>query len=65
MAERQIFPPPEPLQLSIGNSLRNWTRFKQKWSNYELATGVADKNEDDAIRVATFLTVIGDEALDV
>lgn len=63
MAERQFFPPPEPLQLSIGNSSQNWKRFKQKWSNYELATGVADK--DDAIRVATILTVIGDEALDV
>ena len=63
MAERQFFPPPEPLQLSIGNSSQNWKRFKQKWSNYELATGVAKK--DDAIRVATILTVIGDEALDV
>ena len=51
MAERQFFPPPEPLQLSIGNSSQNWKRFKQKWSNYELATGVA--NKDDAIRVAT------------
>ena len=63
MAERQFFPPPEPLQVSIGNSSQNWKRFKQKWSNYELATGVAAK--DDAIRVATILTVIGDEALDV
>ena len=43
MAERQFFPPPEPLQLSIGNSSQNWKRFKQKWSNYELATGVAKK----------------------
>ena len=33
------------------------------WSNYELATGLADK--DDAIWVATILTVIGDETLEV
>ena len=64
MAERQFFPPPEPSQLSIGNPSQNWERFKQKWSNYELATRVADK--DDAIlQVSTFSTVIGDEALDV
>ena len=63
MAERQFFTSPEPLQLSIGNSSQNWKGFKQKWSNYELATGIAKKG--DAIRVATILTVIGDEALDV
>ena len=63
MAERQFFPPPEPLQLSIGNSPQNWKQFKQKWRTYELATGVGKK--DDAIRVATISTVIGDEALDV
>ena len=51
IAEHQFFPLPEPLQLSIGNSSQNWKRFKQKMNNYELATGVADK--DDAIRVAT------------
>ena len=51
------------LQFSLGNSSQNWKRFKQKWSNYELATEVAKK--DDAIRVATILTVIGDEAFDV
>ena len=57
MAERHFFRPSEPLQ-------QNSKRFKQKWSNHELATGVADK--DDAIlQKATFLTVIGDEALDV
>ena len=27
IAERQFFPPPEPLQLSIGNSSQNWKRF--------------------------------------
>ena len=63
MAGRQLLNPPDPLQLSKGNSSQNWKRFKQKWNNYELATDIAGK--DDQVRVATFLTVIGDEALDV
>ena len=44
--------------------LHNWKRFKQKWSNYELATGVTDK-DDAIVQIAIFLTVIADEALDV
>ena len=61
MAGRQLFNPPDPLQLSKGNYSQNWKRFKQKWTNYELATKIFRKE----VRVATFLTVIGDEALDV
>ena len=63
MAARRLLNPPDPLQLSSGNVSQNQKRFKQKWSNYELAIGTARK--EDPIRVATFLTVIGDEALDV
>lgn len=55
--------PPDPLQLSSGNVSQNWKRFKQKGSNYELAVGTARK--EDSIRVAAFLTVIGDQALEV
>ena len=44
------------MYLKIGKGL-------PKWSNYELAIGRAKK--EDPIRIATFLTVIGDEALDV
>ena len=63
MAARRLLNPPDHLQLSSGNVSQNWKRFKQKWSNYELAIGTARK--EDPIRVATCLTVIGDEALDV
>jgi hypothetical protein len=38
-------------------------KFKQKWTNYEIATGVAEK--ENPTRVATFLTVIREEAVDV
>ena len=63
MAQRHVLSPPEPLILTQGNVSQNWKRFKQKWGNYEIAIGIATK--DDKIRVATLLTVIGDEALDV
>jgi len=56
-------PPPEPLQLQQGNTTQKWKKFKQKWSNYEIATGVAKK--DEPTHVATLLTVIGKEAVNV
>lgn len=46
-----------------GNLGTNWAKFKQVWDSYELITGLKEK--DDSIRVATFVTVIGPEALDI
>lgn len=63
MAMQFGLPPPEPLNLSGGNICENWKKFKQKYNNYEIATGINKK--DDATRVATLLTVIGNEAIDV
>ena len=45
------------------NSSQKWRKFKQKWSNYEIATGVAKK--DKPTRVAILLTVIGEDAVNV
>ena len=56
-------PPPEALDLSGGNISANWKKFKQKYANYEIATGISSK--DSAARVATLLTVIGNDAIDV
>ena len=56
-------PPPEPLDLSGGNVSENWRKFKQKYTNYEIATGINTK--ESATRVATLLTVIGNDAIDV
>ena len=56
-------PPPEPLKILDGNTAQKWKKFKQKWDNYEVATGVAGKEQ--STRVATLLTVIGEEAVDV
>ena len=51
--------PPQTLDLNSGNVSANWKKFKQKYFNYEIATGISKKG--DAIRVATLLTVIGNE----
>ena len=61
MATPLGLPPPEPLKILDGNTSLKWKKFKQKWTNYEIATGVSEK--EDATRVATFLTVIGEEAV--
>ena len=63
MASPLGLPPPEPLKILDGNTSLKWKKFKQKWTNYEIATAVSEK--EDAKRVATFLTVIGEEAVDV
>ena len=63
MAMHLGLPPPEALDLSGGNISANWKKFKQKYANYEIATGISSK--DSATRVATLLTVIGNDAIDV
>lgn len=64
MAMHLSFPPPEPLKLSGGNiSAKFKQKFKQKYVNYEIATRISLK--DGATRVATLLTVISNDAIDV
>ena len=55
--------PPEPLKILEGNTSLKWKKFKQKWTNYEIATGIAEK--ENTTKVAMFLTVIWKEAVDV
>lgn len=55
---------PLPPPLNIAGDLRsNWCKFKQLWDSYELITGLDKKNGD--VRVATFITCIGLDALDI
>ena len=63
MAMHLGLPPPEALDLSGGNISTNWKKFKKKYTNYEIATGISSK--DSSARVATLLTVIGNDAIDV
>ena len=63
MAMHFGLPPPEPLDLSGGNISKNWKKCKQKFTYYEIATGINKK--ESAIRVATLLTIIGNDTIDV
>ena len=63
MAMQLGLPPLEPLNLSGGNISANWKKFKQKYTNYDIATRISSK--DSVTRVATLLTVIGNDAIDV
>ena len=53
-----------PLALDLrSNKPKSWSLFKQKWRNYEIASGL--KNKEGETRVATLLSIIGDDALEV
>ena len=54
--------PPKQLDITE-NKAENWRKYKQVWNIYSLASGLNKKNE--AIQVATFLHVIGSEAVEV
>jgi len=56
-------PPPEPLHLSGGNISANWKKFKQRYTNYKIATGMISSK--DSATGTTLLTVIGSDAIDV
>ena len=58
-----MLPPPTALEIHDPLVAEKWKRFKRAWTNYSLATGLDKK--DEAIQVATLLTVIGEEAREV
>jgi len=56
-------PPPKELNLSADSSpAASWKKFRIAWNNYELATGLMGKPNE--VRLATFLSVIGEEGMD-
>ena len=52
---------PDELDINSSNKKEAWRTFKQFWDNYEIATGLQEK--DDRVRVAVLLTVIGKESV--
>ena len=56
-------PVPEALNVISGNRSKNFDVFKQKWMNYAIATGLDTKTEKQ--KLATLLTIIGSEAIEV
>ena len=63
MATGYSLPPPTPLEIHDPQAADKWKRFRLAWDNYSLATELSEK--DQAIQVATLLTVIGEEAREV
>ena len=61
MATTFGLPPPEPPNIQEGNTSLIWKKIKQKWTHYDIATGIPEK--ENTRRVATFLTVIGEKLL--
>ena len=56
------FPTPAPLEMT-GDLAHNWSFFRSQYENYEIATGLVKK--DEAILVATLLSVVGKECFRV
>ena len=63
MATRFALPPPSALEIHCANAAEKWKKFLLAWNNYSLATKL--NTEDEAVQVATLLTVIGEPARDV
>lgn len=61
--DRNIIPTPPELNVVNGNRSKNFDIFKQKWENFELATEMESK--PNKVRVATLLSVVGTEALEI
>ena len=55
-------PLPPPLQVT-GDLKANWKKFRQLWDSYEIVTSIVDIR--DKFRVATFITAVGKDALDI
>ena len=58
-----LLPPPQPLEIHDPQVAEKWKKFKRAWTSYALATEL--KGKDEAVQVATLLTVIGEEAREV
>ena len=54
---------PDELNLKSSNKNVEWKMFKQLWMNYEIAVGLSE--QDSKKRVATLLTIIGKEAVNI
>ena len=54
---------PPKIQLQSGNLSKEWKQWRQVWEAYEEVTDL--RNKTSRLRVATFITCIGKEALEV
>ena len=54
---REIFP------FCQGDLTSNWEFFKQRWDDYEIATGL--RNQESQVRLATLRSMMGRECLQI
>ena len=54
---------PDPLRVTGSNVADDWRRFREQYSNYEIASDLSDKTQEK--RAAVFLTCIGNDAYDI
>ena len=58
-----VIPVPKALDVSPEGRDYNYELFQQSWRNYEVATGLHEKTNEQ--RVATLLSIVGFEALTI
>ena len=51
------------VNLNNHNLFQSWTKFLQRYENFEIVTGVHQK--EDTVCVTTFLSVIGQPTVDI
>ena len=56
-------PVPEPMNVTSGNVAENWSYFREQWNDYEIATGLREK--DKKIRVATLRGIMGKDCYNI
>lgn len=58
-----VFPSETRDACTVGNLCKEWKQWRQVWDAYEEVTDL--RNKTSRLRVATFITCIGKEALEV
>jgi len=56
---------PPKLEIHSGNLSKEWKQWQQAWDAYEEVTDLRNRTDTNRLRVATFITCIGREALKV
>ena len=56
-------PVPEPMNVTSGNVAENWSYFREQWNDYEIATGLREK--DEKICVATLRGIMGKDCYNI
>ena len=51
------------MNVTSGNVAENWSYFREQWNDYEIATGLREK--DEKIRVATLRGIMGKDCYNI